>query len=88
VAEAALGAKVDVPTLDGTATVTVPPGTSSGRKLRLRGKGVPPRRGEAPGDLYVDIQIVVPDTIDEASQYLIRKFAELNPTSPRDGLWK
>src|SRR5262249_55152149 len=52
VAEAIRGAKVEVPTLDGRATLTVPPGTDSGTRLRLRGKGVPDPRGGASGDLF------------------------------------
>jgi curved DNA-binding protein len=79
VAEAILGAKVDVPTLDGTRlTVTVPPGTSSGSRLRLRGKGI------AGGDQYIEIKIVVPKTLDERSRELIEEFARRNPQNPRE----
>ena len=79
--EAALGAKVDVPTLDGTrATVKIPPGTSSGpRRLRLRGKGI---KG---GDQYIDIKVVVPAPADDKSRELIEEFAKLNPQSVRTG---
>lgn len=79
--EAVLGSKVDVRTLDGsTATVTIPPGTSSGsRRLRLRGKGL---NG---GDLYIDVKVVVPRPADERSRELIEEFARLNPQSPRVG---
>jgi DnaJ-class molecular chaperone len=81
VAESILGAKVDVPTLDGTLiTMKVPPGTSSGARLRLRGKGI------AEGDQYVEIKIVVPKVTDERSRELIEEFARLNPQSPRAGL--
>ena len=78
-AEAVLGAKVDVPTLDGTRlTVTVPPGTSGGKKLRLRGKGV------AGGDQYLVFRVVVPpEPVDEKSRGLIEEFAKLNPQSVR-----
>jgi DnaJ-class molecular chaperone len=78
-AEAVLGAKVDVPTLDGTKlTVTVPPGTSSGKKLRLRGKGV------AGGDQYLVFRVEVPaGKVDDKSRELIEEFAKLNPQSPR-----
>jgi len=65
--EAIRGAKIEVPTLDGRATVTVPPGSDSGRKLRLRGKGIPDPAGGAPGDLYVVIQIRVPKDLDAAA---------------------
>jgi DnaJ-class molecular chaperone len=77
-AEAVLGAKVDVPTLDGSKlTVTVPPGTSSGKRLRLRSRGI------AGGDQYIEIRIVVPATRDSRSRELIEEFARLNPQSPR-----
>jgi curved DNA-binding protein len=68
VSEAVRGAKVEVPTLDGRATLTIPPGTDSGTRLRLRGKGVPDPRGGAPGDLFARVQIRVPKTLDEAAE--------------------
>jgi curved DNA-binding protein len=80
VAEAVLGTKIDVPTLDGSKlTVKVPAGTSSGARLRLRGKGI---KG---GDEYVEIKIVVPSSPDERSKELLREFAKLNPQEPRSG---
>jgi DnaJ-class molecular chaperone len=80
-AEAVLGAKIDVPTLDGTKlTVTVRPGASSGSKLRLRGRGI---QG---GDQYIEIKVVVPAPADERSKELIQEFARLNPQNPRAGL--
>jgi DnaJ-class molecular chaperone len=80
--EAVLGTKIDVPTLDGTRlTVKVPPGTSSGSRLRLRGRGV---KG---GDQYIEIKIVVPHSTDERSRQLVEEFAKLNPQDPRAGLW-
>lgn len=79
--EAVLGAKVDVPTLDGThLTVKVPGGTSSGTRLRLRGKGI---KG---GDQYVEIKVLVPAASDERSRELIEEFARRNPQNPRAGL--
>jgi DnaJ-class molecular chaperone len=81
VAEAVLGAKVDVPTLDGThLTVKVPPGTSSGSRLRLRGKGI------AGGDQYIETKIVAHKAADERSRELIEEFARLNPQDPRANL--
>jgi DnaJ-class molecular chaperone len=65
VAEAIRGSKVEVPTLDGRATLTIPPGTDSGTRLRLRGKGVPDPRGGPSGDLFARIQIRVPRKLDE-----------------------
>jgi molecular chaperone DnaJ/curved DNA-binding protein len=75
VAEAALGAKVDVPTPRGTVTLRVPPGTSSGSKLRIKEHGVQPKRGQA-GDLLAEILIVLPDQLDPDSMQLIRQFDE------------
>ncbi|MFN4259167.1 MAG: DnaJ C-terminal domain-containing protein [Gemmataceae bacterium] len=76
--EAVLGTKVDVPTLEGTKlTVTIPPGTSTGKRLRLRGKGI---RG---GDQYIEIQVAVPPKIDERGRQLIEEFARLHPHNPR-----
>jgi DnaJ-class molecular chaperone len=82
VSEAVLGTKIDVPTIDGSRlTVKVPPGTSSGARLRLRGKGI---NG---GDQFIEIKIVVPAPKDERSRELIEEFARLNPQNPRAGLW-
>jgi curved DNA-binding protein len=76
--EAVLGAKVPVPTLDGRVTITIPPGSSSGRKLRLRGKGPGGR-----GDQYVTVKIVVPERVDKRAEELIREFAQRAPVRPR-----
>jgi len=83
VAEAALGAKVEVPTIEGPSTIKIPPGTQSGQKLRLRGKGAPSLRGEARGDQFVEVQVVVPKLADERSKELLRELARLNPEDPR-----
>jgi len=83
ITEAALGARVEVPTVDGMATMTIPPGTSGGRVFRLRGKGVPHLKGSGRGDEYVTVKIVVPENLDERSQQLLREFARLNPVDPR-----
>ncbi|HMP59834.1 MAG TPA: J domain-containing protein [Gemmatales bacterium] len=80
--EAVLGGKVDVPTLDGVITLTVPPGTSSGKRLRLRGQGLP-NPGGGKGDLFAEVQIVVPEKIKEESRELIREFMKQNPHDPR-----
>ena len=88
VAEAVLGAKVDVPTLtEGQVTLTVPPGSSSGTKLRLRGKGFPDLKTKQPGDQYAVIKIVVPGSIDDAAAEHLRSFDQAAPVSPRMGLW-
>lgn len=85
--EAALGAKVDVPTLaDGQVVLTIPPGTSSGTKLRLRGKGIVDPKGDTPGDLFVVTKIAVPRELDDETRLLYEQLGE-RPFSPREGLW-
>ena len=79
-AEAVLGAKIDVPNLEGKKlSVKVPPGTSSGARLRLRGQG--PKGG----DQYLEFRVMVPPAPDERSRELISQFAERNPQQPRTG---
>jgi curved DNA-binding protein len=84
-AEAALGAQVDVPTPRGRVSVRVPPGTSSGKKLRIKGQGVKAARQDA-GDLLAEVQIMLPKQLDEESQELIRKLDQLNPLDPRSNV--
>ena len=85
--EAALGAKIDVPTPRGTIALTVPAGSSSGRKLRLKGQGVSKSDGQ--GDLIVELQIVLPQQLDEATKQALEKLApQLDvPNSRRDIAW-
>ena len=83
--EAVLGAKVDVPTPKGTISLRVPPRTSSGTKLRIKGHGVAPRRGD-PGDLYAEIQIVLPDKWDDDALALVRRLGEASNKDPRSDL--
>lgn len=79
--EAALGTQIEVPTVDGSRlTVKVPPGTSSGTRLRLRGKGI------AGGDQYIETQIVVPAVTDDKGKELLEELAKLHPLDPRSGL--
>jgi molecular chaperone DnaJ len=86
--EAALGAKIEVPTIDGRALLKIPPGTQSGQKLRLREKGVPSATKEgARGDEIVEITITVPMPRDERTKELLRELAKLNPDDPRADLW-
>ena len=86
--EAILGARVEVPTLDGsTKSLPIPAGTSGGRRLRLRGQGVPASKTAPEGDLYLVIKVVVPPQVDEESRQLIEQFAARNPSNPRQGLW-
>jgi molecular chaperone DnaJ len=87
--EAALGAKVEVPTIDGRTMLKIPPGTQSGQKLRLREKGVPSATKEgARGDEIVEIKVTVPMPHDERSKEILRELAKLNPEDPRAELWK
>ena len=84
-AEAALGAKVDVPTPRGTITLTVPAGTSSGKRLRVKGHGVQPTKGSA-GDLFAEIEIVLPQVLDDESAQLVRQLDAANKLVPRKDL--
>lgn len=89
VPEAALGAKIEVPTIDGRAQLKIPPGTQSGQKLRLREKGVPSATKDgARGDEIVEIKITVPMPRDEETKELLREMAKLNPEDPREELFK
>jgi DnaJ-class molecular chaperone len=86
VAEAALGSKVDVPTPQGVISLKVPPGTSSGTRLRAKGQGIRKADGTT-GDLYAELQIVLPKTIDEESADLIRQLdARWKQRNPRADL--
>jgi molecular chaperone DnaJ len=84
-AEAALGADLRVPTLDGVVTVRVPPGTPSGRTLRVRGKGVNRREGQA-GDLLVTVEVHVPTDLSNAARKALEEFAASAPGAPRERL--
>ena len=88
VSEAALGAKVEVPSLVGPSTIKIPPGTQSGQKPRLRGKGAPSLRSDARGDQFVEVQVMVPRVADERTKEILRELARLNPEDPRQELKK
>ena len=89
VTEAALGAKIEVPTIDGRSVLRVPPGTNSGQKLRLREKGVPAVRDPRQrGDQYVDLQVVVPKAVDERVRELLRELDRIAPENPRKDLFE
>lgn len=88
ITEAALGAKVDVPTLsEGKVTLTIPAGTSSGAKLRLKGKGVFDRTTKERGDQFVVVKIVVPKKLSARAKELLTELAEAAPQSVRADLW-
>ncbi len=88
VREAVLGAKVEVPTLEGRATVTIPPGTDSGQRLRLRAKGLPDPKGGPAGDLLVTVQIRVPKGVDAAGAEALDALSAFDPTGLRDELFR
>jgi molecular chaperone DnaJ len=84
ISEASLGAKVEVPTIDGRSQVRIPPGTNSGTRLRLREKGAPSARHQGKrGDQIVEVQVVVPKPEDERVRTLLRDLAKLEPEDPR-----
>src|SRR5579864_4162968 len=86
--EAALGAKIEVPTIDGRALLKIPPGTQCGQKLRLREKGVSSATKDGVrGDEIVEITVAVPMPRDERTKELLRELAKLNPEDPRAALW-
>ena len=85
--EAALGTKIEVPTIDGNAIVRIPPGTQSGQVFRMRGKGAPSLlRPGTRGDQLVEVRVVVPKIADERSKEILREFARLNSEEIRKDL--
>lgn len=84
-AEAVQGAKIDVPTPWGTITLSIPPGTSSGKRLRVKGHGVRPKNGE-PGDLFAEIQIVLPAELTEEERKTLADISARHPQHPRTEL--
>ena len=84
VPEAALGAKIEVPTVDGKGLLRIPPGTQSGQKFRLRERGAPSlRAGGIRGDQFVEVKITLPKVISEETKDLLQKYARHNPENPR-----
>ncbi len=83
--EAVLGAKINAPTLDGAVELAVPAGTTGGRTLRLRGKGLP-NPGGPPGDLLVTLRVTLPDEPDAELSNLMRKWESGKPDNPRGDL--
>ena len=85
--EALLGAKVEVPTLEGKLTLTIPPGTGGGAKLRIKGKGI--SRGSEHGDQFVVVKVTMPKSLDESDKELIQKLAAKHPIDARAEVpWK
>ncbi len=85
--EAALGARIEVPSFDGPVRLRIPPGTQGGQRIRVSGRGVPAPSGER-GALYVEVRITLPPLADERSKELMREFARLNPFDVRQELVK
>lgn len=89
ISEAALGAKIEVPTIDQSrALLRIPPGTASGQKFRLREKGVTSLKTGHRGDQYVEVHVEVPHLADERSKEILRELAKLNPENPRSDLYR
>lgn len=87
VSEAALGAKIEVPTVEGKAQLKIPPGTQSGQKFRLRERGFPSlRNAQLRGDQFVEVQITLPRVISEETKEILRQFEKANPENPRQAM--
>jgi len=87
VSEAALGAKIEVPTVEGRAQLKIPPGTESGQKFRLRERGFPSLRNpNLRGDQFVEAKITLPKVISEETKEVLRQFEKLNPENPRKAM--
>jgi molecular chaperone DnaJ len=86
-AEAALGAQVEVPTLDGRVKLTVPAGSADGRSLRIPGKGAPRLKGEGRGDLIATLRLDVPRELSDKQRRALEKYAELDARDPRETLF-
>ena len=84
VPEAALGAKIEVPTVEGKAQLRIPPGTQSGQKFRLRERGAPSLRNpNLRGDQFVEVKVMLPNVISEETKDLLRRYAQINSENPR-----
>jgi molecular chaperone DnaJ len=87
VTEAGLGAKIEVPTIDGRTLLKIPPGTPNGRKFRLSEKGVFNARKNQRGDQIVEVSVQVPKVQDERTKEILRELAKLHPEDPREEIW-
>ena len=87
VTEAGLGAKIEVPTIDGRTLLKIPPGTENGQKFRLREKGVFNARKNQRGDQIVEVMVQVPKVQDERTKEILRELAQLHPDDPRAEIW-
>jgi len=85
--EASLGAKIEVPTIDGRTLLKIPQGTTNGQRFRLREKGVLNLRTNQRGDQIVEVSISAPDPRDERTRELLRELSKLHPEDPRAEMW-
>lgn len=86
VREAALGDKIEIPTVDGMVSLTIPTGVQTGQQLKLKGKGVPHLGGGGAGDHYVTIKVVTPAGLTERGKELLREFDRMSPANPRGSI--
>ncbi len=86
ISEAALGAKVEVPTTNGKVSLKIPKGTQNGRTLRIKGKGAPRVKGRGRGDLLAKIEVVVPEKLNKEQKRLLEEFHKLSSENPRERL--
>jgi len=86
--EAALGARIEVPTLEGPTRLRIPPGTQSGQRFRMRERGVPTHQQGRRGDLIIEVRLVLPKLLDERSKELLREFGKINAEDVRKELAK
>jgi molecular chaperone DnaJ len=87
ISEAGLGAKIEVPTIDGRTLLKIPPGTQNGKKFRMREKGVFNARKNQRGDQIVEVAVQVPEVRDERTKEILRELGQLHPEDPRAGIW-
>jgi molecular chaperone DnaJ len=85
--EAALGSKIEVPTIDGRTLLKIPQGTKNGQRFRLREKGVLNQRTNQRGDQIVEVAIEAPDPRDERTRELLKELREIHPEDPRSEIW-
>ena len=85
--EAALGGRIEVPTLDGRVAITVPPGSQDGRTLRVPGKGAPKLNGSGSGSLLAKLRVIIPSTLTDEEREVLKAFADLDDDDPRARLF-
>ena len=85
--EAGLGAKIEVPTIDGRTLLKIPQGTKNGQRFRLREKGVLSSRTNKRGDQIVEVAVEAPDPRDERTREMLKELAKLHPEDPRAEMW-